>query len=231
MIIRTATLQMQVESVGASMDKVRLVAAARGGYVTQSESRQEGEHLYATLTIQVPTGEFDAAIGELRKLGVKPPSENITSSDVTEEFTDLQSQLRNLEQTETRIVALMQKAERIEDILNLDRELRTIRGEIERAQGRSNYLSKRAEMSTISISLAPEIAPVQPTISNTNGWDPGEIALRAWNASLDLLSGIANVLITAGVFLWWTLPLLLIGWLLLRPRRRTTATTGSATDA
>src|SRR5687768_10719093 len=51
MIIRTATLQMQVESVGASMDKVRLVAAARGGYVTQSESRQEGEHLYATLTI------------------------------------------------------------------------------------------------------------------------------------------------------------------------------------
>jgi hypothetical protein len=231
MIIRTATLQMQVESVGASMDKVRLVAAARGGYVTQSESRQEGEHLYATLTIQVPAAGFEAAITELRKLGVKPPSENITSSDVTEEYTDLQSQLRNLEQTETRIFALMQKAERIEDILNLDRELRSIRGEIERAQGRSNYLSKRAEMSTISVSLAPEIARVKPTVSSTNGWDPGEIALRAWNASLDLLSSVASVLITAGVFLWWALPLLIIGWLLLRPRRRAATTTAPSTEA
>ena len=223
MIIRTATLQMQVESVAASMDKVRLVAGARGGYVTQSDSRQEGEYLYATLTIQVPAAEFDAAIQELRKLGVKPATENITSSDVTEEFTDLQSQLRNLEQTETRILALMGRAERIEDILNLDRELRNIRGEIERIQGRVSYLSKRAEMSTITVSLSPEIAPVKPTTLTTNGWDPSEIVLRAWNASLDLLAGVANVLLTGAVFLWWALPLLLVGWLIFRPRRRATS--------
>jgi hypothetical protein len=225
MIIRTATLQVQVESVAASLDKVRVVASSRGGYVTQSDSRQEGDYLYATLTIQVPAAEFDAAITALRKLGVKPATETITSSDVTEEYTDLQSQLRNLEQTEGRILALMGKAERIEDILNLDREMRNIRGEIERIQGRLTYLSKRAEMSTITVSLSPAIAPVTKLVEPVNAWDPAEIVMRAWNASLDMLASVANFLLTGVVFLWWALPLVFVGWLLLRPRRRAATST------
>ncbi|HET6261154.1 MAG TPA: DUF4349 domain-containing protein, partial [Chloroflexia bacterium] len=156
MIIRTATLQLRVKDVAASMDEIRGVVGGHAGYVTGSESRQEGDSTVGTMTVQVPAAQFDAAISKLRVLGLKVLHESVTTSDVTEEYTDLNSQLRNLQATESRILALVGRAEQINDILALDRELRGIQGEIERIQGRLNFLGKRAEMSTITISLYPE---------------------------------------------------------------------------
>ena len=222
MIVRTATLQITVKDVGVSLDEARTIASARGGYVTQTDSRQDGDYTVATITIQVPTREFDGVISQLRKMGIKPVQENVTSSDVTEEYTDLQSQSRNLVATEERILALMSKAVLIDDVLTLDRELRQVRGEIERVQGRLNYLAKRAEMSTITVSLFPEAAPIAE-VKPVDAWDPGQIALQAWNASLDMLAGVGRVAITASVFLWWAVPVLLAIWLITRPRRRTSA--------
>ncbi len=117
-------------------------------------------------------------------------------------------------------MSLMGKAVQIDDVLTLDRELRQIRGEIERVQGRLNYLGKRAEMSTITVSLSPDALPVA-TVKSTNAWDPAQIALNAWNASLDVLAGMGKVVISAAVFLWWAVPVLLAIWLITRPRRRT----------
>lgn len=221
MIIRTATLQLQVKDVTPSLDEVRGLAGAHGGYVSQSESRLEGEYTVATITLQVPVREFDSVISKLRKVGIKVLGENVSSSDVTEEYTDLQSQLRNLQATEQRMIALMQKAERIEDILTLDREMRQIQGEIERAQGRINFLGKRAEMSTITVSLHPQAAPVAVQTKTVEGWDPVQVAVRSWNASLELLSGVVSALISVVVFMWWAIPLLLLAaWLARRPRRQ-----------
>ncbi len=222
MIVRTANLQIKVKDVGVSLDEVRGIAGARGGFVTQTDSHQDGDYTVATITLQVPAREFDGVVSQLRKMGVKPVQETVSSSDVTEEYTDLQSQLRNQEATEQRILALMGKATEIDDVLTLDRELRQIRGEIERVQGRLNFLAKRSEMSTITVSLLPETAPIAD-VKPTEGWDPAQVALQAWNASLDLLAGVGKVVISASVFLWWAVPVLLAIWLIMRPRRRTVA--------
>ena len=232
MIIRTATLQLKVKDVADSLDKVRSLAGTHGGYIASSDSHIEGEYTVATLTLQVPAAQFDDAMNELRKVGVKAIGENVSSSDVTEEYTDLQSQLRNLQATEQRIQALMSKAERIEDILTLDRELRQIQSEIERIMGRTNYLSKRAEMSSITVTLYPDIAPVETLVTTENGWNPGKIAADAWNASLEMLSNIATVAITVAVFMWWAIPLLLLAlWLAVRPRKNTPVGTSPTPDA
>lgn len=227
MIVRTATLQLTVKDVAQSVDKVRLLAALHGGYVFQSDSHQDGDYTVASITVQVPSAEFDKVMPELRKLDgqvKKIVQENVTSSDVTEEYTDLQSQLRNLQATEARMLALQQKAEKLEDILALDQQLRQIQGQIEQIQGRLSFLSKRSDMSSITVGLAPDKPLPEPTPEPlTTGWQPGEIALTAWNASLDMLSGIATLVITVAVFMWWTTPLILLGlWLALRSRRRPT---------
>jgi hypothetical protein len=232
MIIRTATLQLKVKDVADSLDRVRSLAGTHGGYIANSDSHIEGEYTVATVTLQVPAAQFDDAMTELRKVGVKAIGENVSSSDVTEEFTDLQSQLRNLQATEQRIQVLMGKAERIEDILTLDRELRQIQSEIERIMGRTTYLSKRAEMSSITVTLYPEIAMVEPMVTTEEGWNPGKIASEAWNASLEMLSNIATVGITVAVFMWWAIPLLLLAlWLALRPRRDTQTASSPSPDA
>ncbi len=219
MIIRNATLQLKVKDVAASMDAVRGVASQHSGYITQSESHQDGNYTVATITLQVPAKEFDSVMPELRRLGVKPMQENITSSDVTDEYTDLQSQLRNLQATEARMLALQQKAGTLEDVLAVDRELRQVQGQIEQIQGRTNYLSKRAEMSSITVTLSPDAVPVEPAPQPATGWDPAAIAQHAWEASLDTLAGAGSVIISVVVFFWWAFPLVLLLWLAQRMRR------------
>lgn len=223
-IIRTATLQLTVKDVATGVDKVRLLAAQHGGYVFQSDSHQQGEYAVSSITIQVPTQEFDRIMPELRKLDgqvSKITSENVTSSDVTEEYTDLNSQLRNLQATEARLLALQQKAEKLEDILMLDQQLRQLQGDIERIQGRLNFLNDRSDMSSITVSLSPANLPVSLTEPQpAKAWDPGEIALRAWNASLEMLSAVGTVAITVGVFLWWAIPVLLVAFVIMQRNRR-----------
>jgi hypothetical protein len=232
MIIRTGTLQLKVKDVSNALNEVRSLAGGHGGYISQSDSRQEGDYTVATITLQVPAREFDNVVSKLRQVGVKTLSENVSSSDVTEEYTDLQSQLRNLQATETRMLALQAKAVELEDVLTLDRELRQIQGEIERIQGRVNFLSKRSEMSTLTVSLYPEIAPIEPMTVTEEGWDPARTAAEAWNASLDMLSDVANVLIRVAVFMWWAVPLLLLAtWLAIRPRKRQATPAAPAGEA
>jgi hypothetical protein len=230
MIIRTGTLQLTVKDVGDSVQRVRGAATAAGGYVFSSETRNEGEYTYATVTLYIPAANFDQVLPELRALGgqvTRVANETITSSDVTEEYTDLDSQLRNLKATEGRMLALQAKAERMEDILSIDRELRSVQSEIERLQGRMNYLGKRAEMSTLTVYLSPAIAPA-PLIEPQPSWEPLKAAEDAWNASLDLLGKATTGIISAIVFLWWLVPLLAIGVFLVTRVRRRTPPSGNA---
>jgi hypothetical protein len=231
MIIRTGTLHLTVKEMGDSIQRVRAAASASGGYVFSSETRNEGEYTYATITLYVPAANFDQVLPELRALGgqvTKVANESISSSDVTEEYTDLDSQLRNLKATESRMLALQAKAERMEDILAVDRELRSVQAEIERIQGRKNYLGKRAEMSTLTVYLSPAIAPA-PIIEPQSTWQPVQAAEEAWNASLQLLAAVGLSAITAVVFLWWLAPVLaLVVWALARARRHTAASTMEA---
>lgn len=219
MLIREASIQLSVKDVGAGADSLVSLAAAHGGRVLRMESHQNGDYTVSSVTLQVPSTEFDKILPQLRRLDgqvKKVLSESISSQDVTEEYTDLQSQLRNLQATEGRMLALQQKADKLEDILALDRELRQIQGQIEQITGRTNYLSKRSEMSQITVELSPEGVVEPNPAAGAQAWDPVQIASRAWEASLDLLARLGTVMISVVVFLWWLIPVALMVWLVWR---------------
>src|SRR5439155_21337402 len=67
MIIRTATLQLTVKDMGASVNTAQRLAADHDGYVLQLDSHQEGKYTVSAITIQVPSQEFDKIMPELRK--------------------------------------------------------------------------------------------------------------------------------------------------------------------
>ncbi len=217
MIIRNGSITLTVKDVGNSLNAVRDIATASGGWVSQSNSRYEGERQVANITIQVPAASFDSTISELRKLAIKVETETSTSQDVTEEYTDLDSQVRNLQATEAGLLKLMDRATRMEDILALQRELTNVRGQIEKLQGRMKFLKQRTEMSSISVSLIPEGA-LKP--GDKPVWNPLATAQRAWSASAGFLQALADLAIAVLVFLWWVIPIAVIAWLLLRSRMR-----------
>jgi PKD repeat protein len=153
MIVRTANMQLVVDDVREAIDKITELSEDLGGFVVTSSSWKEGERVVGQIAIRVPSTDFNYAMGILRNMAVEVNSETTSSQDVTEEYIDLDATLRNLEATEEQLLRLFEKAEEVEDILNVQRELSRVRQDIERTKGRMQYLERTSAMSLIQVLL------------------------------------------------------------------------------
>ena len=153
MIVRTGSMWLVVNDVPIALDQITKLAEGFDGYVVSSKRWEEGERLAGSITIRVAAEHFDDAIRALRELAVDVTSEDTSSKDVTEEYIDLSAKLHNLEATEEQLLRIMEKAEKVEDILNVQRELSRTRGEIEQTKGRMQYLERTSDTSLIEVHL------------------------------------------------------------------------------
>jgi hypothetical protein len=221
MIIRTAQLTVEVGDMEHALAQARAIAARGGGFVSASSTRVEKvndqDRTVADLTLQIRSDAADSALSDLRALG-KVTTEASGSQDVTEEYVDLDSNLRNLQASEAAILKLMDKATQIQDIVSLQRELTTIRSQIERIQGRKRFLERRSDMATITLAL--RLPPIEGSRPASGAWDPASVAQRGWQASLALLRGVAEVVIVAVAFSWWLVPFVALGGYIWIQRRR-----------
>jgi hypothetical protein len=214
-IIRNATLWVNTNDIEQLLAVLRGVAVDEGGYVFQENSSQaQPDKPSAVIVLQVPSQSYESTITRIRQSALKVERQESSSSDVSEEYTDLRSQVVNLQRTEEGLQKLVDKAEKLEDILSLQKELTNIRGEIEKRQGRLNFLDKRTSFSTITIniSLPPVAVTPKPTPAPTKTWEPDVAASDAWNASITLLGGLITALIRVVVFIWWLIPFLVIAF-------------------
>ncbi len=218
-IVQTAALQLQVDDVGQSFDAVGRVASSAGGFVANSSFSYKGDNQIANVTIRVPAAHYQDVLGQLRGLGVKVVSESSNAGDVTDQYTDLASRLRNLQATETQLLTLLGKADNIGDILQVQDRLTDVRGQIEQIQGRMNLLDNLTDEATISVSLQPVV--VAKTSDTGSGTTLGDQVSRGWNDSMAFLGDIVGGAVRVLVFAWWVpifaLPLIFVG---LRLRNR-----------
>src|SRR5919199_5072317 len=208
MVMRTARLSVQVPDVDQAVDRARQLAQAGGGFVSASNTRLEQDRTVAELTLQVRGDTLDATLQSLRGHG-KVENETSSSQDVTEEYVDLDANLRNLQASESAILKLMDRASRIEDVISLQRELTNVRGQIERIQGRKRFLERRTDLATVNLSL--HLPPVESPSPVSGGWNPIAVFLRGWSASLAVLRGLAEVVIVVAAFSWWLVPFIGLG--------------------
>jgi hypothetical protein len=223
MVIRTAQVTVEVGDMESALSQARAIASRAGGYVSASDTHVEKvndqDRTVANLTLQVRSSSADSAMSDLRALG-KVTGETSGSQDVTDEYVDLDSNLRNLQASETAILKLMDRATQIQDVLSLQRELTNVRGQIERIQGRKTYLERRTDMATITLALRlPALATTQ---TSSGMWDPIATALRGWQASLNVLRVATDALIVVLAFSWWLVPFAALATYLFFHRRRAT---------
>ena len=206
MLIRTGSLRLRVDDVVNAHDQVSRIAEEAGGYVATSTVNSEAGPTFASVTIRVPAKGLDSIVEEIVALG-KLLNKQITTEEVTEEYVDLTSRRRNLEREEEQLLALLKRAGKVSDLLQVEQALGRIRGEIERIAGRMRFLENRVAYSTLSVTLeGPER---QPTAGGP-AWAAVDVGRRAVRSLLDTARGLASAAIWLGVYAAIWLPLLLI---------------------
>ena len=207
LIIRNATVSLSAQDVDKTVMELRALATEKNGLVFASTSQTRDDKTYANLTIQVPAAAFDETMNRVHRLsGVKVEDENTTSQDVTEEYVDVQAQLTNLKATEAELTRLLTKTNSVPEILSVQSQVSNVRGQIDRLQGRLNYLDKRTSMSNIVFTIAPVALPAR--VEPSKGWDAGQVFDTAWAGSVRGLQGLFKLAVTVGVWAIWIGPLL-----------------------
>lgn len=156
-IIKTADLAIGVDGVAAKTQEISTLATGRGGFV-QSSTIVEDEQGYKSgyVTIRVPSSKFEDTVQAIKDLAVRVDRESINGQDVTEQYTDLEARLRSAKAQEEQYLAILAKAETVQDILSVQSYLQSIRYEIESLQGQLDSLGNQTEYSTISVTLNEE---------------------------------------------------------------------------
>ena len=225
MIVRTANLSVVVKDTNEAVAQIRAILAEIDGYVVNLQLWRDQEQLRGTITVRVPAETLDETLTRFKGLAVKVERETGNSQDVSEEYSDLGSQLRNLEATERELQELLttvrEKTGKAEDIMAVYRELTQIRGQIEGIKGRMVYLERTAAMSSVTIELIPDVL-AEPI--SVGGWRPSETVARALKALVQTARGLVDAAIwvslyVAPVLLLVALPFLAVGYLW-RKRRK-----------
>jgi hypothetical protein len=167
LIIQNVSMRLAVNSISKTIDTISSLATELGGFVVSSYVRGNDSDEYGFVSFRIPVQQTDIVRSRLRDTAVRIEEESTQSTDVTEEYVDIQGRLSNLERTEEQYLLLFEKAKSVEDMLRIQRELSTIRSQIEQTTGRMQYLERTSAMALISVDLrlATSTEPLVPA-----GW-------------------------------------------------------------
>lgn len=187
MIIRTGTMNLEVDKFEEAEAKLNESVKKLGGYVSNSTSNQYSTgKKYGSLTLKVPADKFDALIGEVSGLG-KVMSQNVNASDITEEYVDLEARLKTQKELEERLIKLLNdKASRLTEVIEVEEKLASVRQKIESIEGRMKLLKSQSDLSTLTVSV------YEPSLLDTSSG--GGFFYELGQAVKKGLKGFTNVL-------------------------------------
>ncbi len=213
MIMQNASIAIAVADPARSMDEIIKMAEEMKGSVANSNiyktHNENGLELpEAHLTIRVPADRMTEAMERIKAQVPDPAtdvlSETRTGQNVTKEYTDLKSRLKNLEEAEAQLREIMASATRTEDVMSVFNQLTQVREQIEVIKGQMKYYEESTAMSSIEITVRSKsgIAPL-----SIGGWQPAGVARDSIQSLINVLQFFADTAIRIVLFL---IPVLLV---------------------
>ncbi len=209
LMIYTATVSLKVKNVTTAINKITSLTEEFGGFIQEiniyGTERKEGY-----ITVRIPQTNFQEFLKKIASIG-KLENKKVEGQDVTEKFIDLQARLNNSKKEEQRLLQILEKAETVDEILKVEKEIKTVRTEIDTLTGQIKFLQRRITYSTIKISLE-EPAPQPPWLQlpETDWSYPLELGLTIL---LDLIQAIITLTIALS-------PIAIPGFLIYKLYRR-----------
>ncbi|MFC9278994.1 DUF4349 domain-containing protein [Streptomyces collinus] len=181
-VIRTASLTVEVKDVPEALDKARTTAEGAGGYVGRESTTRDSDGRERTrVVLRVPTARYDEVLTALQGTG-RLVERTAKAVDVTDQVVDVDSRIRSQRASVARIRTLMDRADKLSDVVTLEGELSSRQADLEALLARQASLKDRTALATITLSLSGT-----PVKKATKDGTPGFV---------DALSGGWHVLVT-----------------------------------
>jgi uncharacterized membrane protein len=208
-VIQNADLAIVVSDVEGRMKNIQVMTQQMGGFVVSSNLYQAyaGDNVQvpeAQITIRVPVEKLEDALDQIKKDVVEVQNETRTGQDVTAEYVDLQSRLKNFEAAEAQLTEILKNTTDTTDVVSIFNQLVYYREQIELVKGQIKYYDEAAALSAISVRIIAE-ATVKPLVIGK--WEPKGVALEAIQDLINFLQGFVEFLIR---FVIYILPVLIV---------------------
>jgi hypothetical protein len=213
MVAHEAELTVTTKEFTQAREELSRTVAAHHGYV-QNLSTSAGPAGHALVaTLRFPSEELEAALAELRALGVVD-QEAEKGEDLLQPHVDLTARLVNARTTEKRLNELLsQRAGRVEEVLELENEMARVREDIENMEAQLRGMEKRAELAKVNVRIREEAAqvPAPKPPEPPSAWGRLGTALGEGFGGLreDLVNAVEFLLRYLPHLLFWTLLLFL----------------------
>jgi predicted anti-sigma-YlaC factor YlaD len=217
LLVRTAQLALVVRDLDEGRAAMERIIRDVGGFTGNIRVSGTGDPRGLTATLRIPTARLDETLAALKKLG-QVTSESLNGEDVTQQSVDLDARLVNARASEARLKDILaNRTGRLSDVLDVERELSRVRGEIEQMEAERKSLDRRITYAMLTLEMVQErkaavdLGPLSVSTRLRNalvdGWT------RAVTSALDAVVFMVSI---APVLLLWTIVLVPPAWLLKR---------------
>jgi chromosome segregation ATPase len=197
-IRKTGVINVTVDNIDSSSEGISKVVDKYGGSIVSSSQRGEGSSEYISITIKTPVEYFEDTYNDIKNIDGDITSASYYTDEVTQQYTDLESRLKNLESTEDQLVNILNDATTVEDTLAVYEQLTSIRSQIEVIKGQIKYLDNQVDYSYLTVNLSLSDTGKEVTDEQ---WKPLGVIKSAFSALIAFGIFIADALIWLIVFI------------------------------
>ncbi len=203
-VITNSNMSIKVKSVRDTLDIIKASVFEMGGYMVEENINTPEFGESGSIAVRIPSDKMDMALDRFRKLAVKVVSENISGKDITDQYIDLEGRIARLESTKTRFEIILLQADKIEDILRVQREIFNLQDQIDGYKGQLNYYDGASSTTLMRIYLSTDELGLPYTPAQA--WRPEAVFRQATRSLLMNLISLGNTAIWLVVYL----PLILV---------------------
>lgn len=190
-LIAKGSVQIESEKPEEYRTMLSSLAKQTNFYVSSEDESSYNNTKHYTLTVRIPSKNFNLFVDKLENEKGKVISKSISVEDVTAEFLDTQKRIENKKTLESRFISLLKIAKIMKDIIELEREINEVRNEIESMEGRIKYLANQISFSTLDLTIS---SPYDDKYELPGFFERLTSSFSSgWSLFLSIVFGIVNI--------------------------------------
>jgi len=208
-IIKTGDIRFETNDLGETYNQMIKAVKKHNAIIQNDTEGKDYGSVFRKIIVRVPSKNFDLFLSDISKGVAYFDNKEISSQDVTEEYIDIDARLKAKKVLESRYLELLKKANKVTEMLEIEKQLSAIREEIEAKEGQLRYMQSQISMSRITVEF-------YKTVANEGGATIS-YGSKIWNAIKSGFNGISSFFIGL-LSIWPFLIILATGFYFIRKR-------------